>query len=432
MFDTLTINVSTELFGLVFSLICLLISSFSPAKESFQSKSQKDIRGMFFCLSLILFSDAMAGLFRGKTGTLAFYSVNIGNFVQFAASYIMFGLLLQLITHTVPVPKGDLYRKIGWCAVALNEIMIITNLFTGFIYEIGEDNLYSRSNYFLLSQITGIICITVAVFYLIKYRKYATRRSILVFTFLGVSSIASLVVEMFIYGIAWFNISLILSITILFIYNQMSVARSLVDSEIKIAEQKLMLEQKRIQIMVSQIKPHFLFNTLTSIAQLCDESPETAQDLTISFANYLRANMKSLDEFKPQSFKDELEHIRNYLKIEKVRFGDRLNIEYDIRVRDFTVPMLSVQPIVENAVKHGVAQKPEGGTVKLSTDEDEKQFIITVTDDGVGFDTASIDSEKSIGLRNVELRLEIMEGANMKIDSTPGKGSKITIFIPKG
>ena len=142
--------------------------------------------------------------------------------------------------------------------------------------------------------------------------------------------------------------------------------------------------------------------------------------------------MKSLDELKPQSFKDELEHIRNYLKIEKVRFGERLNIEYDIRVRDFTVPMLSVQPIVENAVKHGVAQKPEGGTVKLSTDENEKQFIITVTDDGVGFDTGSIDNEKSVGLRNVEIRLAIMEGARMQIDSTPGKGSTITIYIPKG
>ena len=126
--------------------------------------------------------------------------------------------------------------------------------------------------------------------------------------------------------------------------------------------------------MVSQIRPHFMYNALSSIAILCKLNPETAYDATITFSDYLRGNMDSLKQTAPVPFTQELEHLKKYLYIEKLRFADKLNIEYNIQVTDFVLPLLSVQPLVENAVKHGVGMKKKGGTVTISTRETDNAY----------------------------------------------------------
>lgn len=191
--------------------------------------------------------------------------------------------------------------------------------------------------------------------------------------------------------------------------------------------------QMRVSIMVSQIQPHFLYNALTSIAQLCEKDPPRAKKATIEFADYLRRNMNSLKEQAPAPFEDELRHIKTYLSLEKMRFGDELNIVYDIETTDFLVPLLSVQPLVENAVKHGVGMKEDGGTVTISTREYEDRFEIKVSDDGVGFDTDKPydDDRTHIGMENVRTRLKTLCNASVEIKSRVGEGTVSTIIIPK-
>ena len=109
--------------------------------------------------------------------------------------------------------------------------------------------------------------------------------------------------------------------------------------------------------MVSQIRPHFMYNALSSIAALCKLDPDTAYDATITFSDYLRGNMDSLKQTAPIPFEKELEHLKKYLHIEKMRFGNKLNIVYDICATDFEIPQLTVQPLAENAVKHGISKK---------------------------------------------------------------------------
>ena len=431
MFDVLTINVTTELFGLIFCLVCISISALSPNIGGTNAKRQVDIRNMFICEAFALFSDAVAGIYRGEPGIVARIAVYIGNFVQFTASYMLFGFYIVFITHSILTEKGRLYRQIAWAAVIFNIIMMIWNLFTGKIYSIDENNIYTRGVLFTLSQFTGLVCNTIIVIFLIRHRKAASKRKLYVLLVSWLMVAVSLIVESFVYGIAWFNIAIMLTLMINFIYNQMSIAESLAEKRKQIAEQQLILEQSRMQIMVSQIKPHFIFNKLTSIAQLCEDSPEEAQQMTIAFANYLRKNMSSLDEIKPIPFSEELEHIRNYLTIEKVRFGDMLEIEYDIETEDFSIPILSVQPIVENAVKHGAGESPEGGTVRIATRETESAYLVIVSDNGQGFDTSLPRKEKSIGLKNVESRLRILNGASFELESEVGRGTKATITIPK-
>ena len=193
------------------------------------------------------------------------------------------------------------------------------------------------------------------------------------------------------------------------------------------------LLQMRISIMVSQIQPHFLYNSLTSIAQLCEKNPTQAKKATIEFADYMRHNMNSLKDEKPVSFASELNHLKTYLSLEKMRFGDDLNVVFDIRTTDFNIPSLAVQPLVENAVKHGVGMKEDGGTVTIATKEAEDHYEIIVSDDGVGFDVTvpKNDGRAHVGMENVRNRLETMCNATVETESTPGKGTVVKILIPK-
>lgn len=117
------------------------------------------------------------------------------------------------------------------------------------------------------------------------------------------------------------------------------------------------LYEAKVAVMASQIRPHFMYNALSSIAMMCTLNPETAQEATVTFADYLRGNMNSLKQTAPVPFETELEHLKKYPYIEKLRFADLLNVEYDIRATDFMLPLLSIQPLVENVVKHGVGRQ---------------------------------------------------------------------------
>lgn len=193
------------------------------------------------------------------------------------------------------------------------------------------------------------------------------------------------------------------------------------------------LYESRVAIMISQIQPHFLYNSLTSIAMMCTLEPETAQEATIMFADYLRGNMDSLKQKTPVPFDKELEHLKKYLYIEKLRFGEDLTIVYDIQTSNFVLPQLSIQPLAENAVKHGVGMKREGGTVTIATRETDDAYLVIVSDDGIGFDTQAVkeDGRTHVGMDNVRQRLHEMCDGSVTIKSEIGKGTVATVILPK-
>lgn len=194
------------------------------------------------------------------------------------------------------------------------------------------------------------------------------------------------------------------------------------------------LYEAKVQIMVSQIKPHFMYNAPSSIAMLCTVDPEKAQEAIVEFSDYIRGNMDSLKQTAPVSFENEIEHLKKYLYIEKLRFGKKLNIVYDLHATNFEVPLLSIQPLVENAVKHGVGQKKKGGTVTISSAETDEAFIVTVADDGAGFDPnapGKEDGRSHIGMENVRKRLKDLCKADVVITSVIGEGTTAKVIIPK-
>ena len=193
------------------------------------------------------------------------------------------------------------------------------------------------------------------------------------------------------------------------------------------------LYEAKVNVMVSQIQPHFMYNALSSIAILCKLNPDTAYNATVTFSDYLRGNMDSLKQTAPVPFEKELDHLKKYLYIEKLRFDSKLNIEYDIQDTDFEIPLLSIQPLVENAVKHGVGMKKKGGTVKIITRETETTHEVIIEDDGVGFDVneKKNDGLSHVGMENTKKRLHDMCGGEVIITSEPGKGTVARVIIPK-
>ena len=205
--------------------------------------------------------------------------------------------------------------------------------------------------------------------------------------------------------------------------------RSRLEAEKNMVEAEL--KESRVAIMLSQIQPHFIYNTLGTIERMCLKDPEKAFQLVRNFSLYLRGNFSELDSVTPIRFLDELKHVEYYVNIEKVRFPD-MNIEYDVEITDFVLPALSVQPLVENAIKHGLMRLESGGRVVIRSYETPTHFCVEVRDDGVGFDTSQpIDEKKHVGLRNIRGRLKAMVNGDLTIESQPGSGTRAVIMIPK-
>ena len=214
------------------------------------------------------------------------------------------------------------------------------------------------------------------------------------------------------------------------------------------------LHDSQLQLMMSQIQPHFMFNTLSSIRTLIKVDADTAYNMIFDFSKYLRANVDNLTNLDGIQFAEEVSHIQSYVGIEKVRFGDRLAVEYDIKETDFIVPPLSIQPLVENAIKHGVCKRAEGGTVWLRSYKEGENYIVEVQDDGVGIpeermafikgDDMDMDDtfsnihlsgngsevHQSTGMRNITLRLKEICNASLEISSEEGKGTLMRVIFP--
>lgn len=191
------------------------------------------------------------------------------------------------------------------------------------------------------------------------------------------------------------------------------------------------LQNSEIQLMMSQIQPHFIYNALGSIRTLIKISPDDAYKMVYDFSNYLRGNIDAIGNKKTILFSEEIRHIKSYVNIEEVRFKDQLKVVFDIREENFYIPPLSVQALVENAIKHGIRKKMGGGCVWIRSYKKDGNYIVEVEDNGVGFDVNEKRKENSTGLKNIEFRLEKMSHGKCELHSECGVGTKATLIFPQ-
>lgn len=196
-------------------------------------------------------------------------------------------------------------------------------------------------------------------------------------------------------------------------------------------DMKLEMKNAQVAVMLSQIHPHFLYNALNTLQHICEKDGALAAEAIGHFSKYLRGNMDSLTNDHPIPFLHELEHVKHYLYIQQLRFGDRLRIQYDLQLTNFYIPTLTLQPIVENAIRHGITKQARGGCVTISTRQMNEEIWILVRDDGVGFDSLAIkhDNMSHVGIKNVEKRLKLQCNGSLKINSNIGIGTLVTIRL---
>jgi sensor histidine kinase YesM len=194
-----------------------------------------------------------------------------------------------------------------------------------------------------------------------------------------------------------------------------------------------------VAFLQSQIKPHFLYNVLNSIVASSYTDAERSRKLTSDLADYLRGSFRFSHMEKRISFKEEFSLIRTYVEIEQARFKDRLRFEYDIAEGMYMVnlPPLLIQPLVENAIRHGIGNRIEGGTVRLTAYREDSEYRFIIEDDGVGFEnepslqlqSGASGQRQGVGLININKRLKYEYGTGLQMESTPGQGTKVTVRI---
>ncbi|WP_407383525.1 histidine kinase [Ruminococcus sp.] len=209
------------------------------------------------------------------------------------------------------------------------------------------------------------------------------------------------------------------------------------EKEMKQLKEKL--QMSRLRVFTGQMQPHFLYNALGSIQEVILENPVYASELVGNFSVHLRASIRAMASDYPIPFEQELQNIKAYVEIEKMRFGDKLKVAYDIRAKDFLISPLSIQPLVENSIRHGIYERgKQGGTVTVTSTETDEHWIVSVKDDGVGFDRDKMfesmksGSSNSSGLKNLIFRLNKVMNAYVDVKSKINEGTEITVTIPKG
>ena len=333
-------------------------------------------------------------------------------------------VILLLFLHIVSKRKpGRGY----WILISANAVIHLTALFSDICFTIGPENDYQGGFPVLKNSclITSTFLLVMLLYTMLRDYRLWHHKEILVPIFAVMSILIALALD---YSAAdtpqpvtFLTISIVISSVLYYIWLHFQFVREHEDD---------LEAQQRIQIMMTQIQPHFLYNTLATIRSLCLRSPETAARTIDKFSRYLRQNLDALDSTGLIPFGRELEHVRIYTEIEMLMFP-YIDIRYSVEDEDFMMPVLTLQPLVENAIRHGV-RACESGLIDIAVRRKEDGHIITITDNGVGFDPAAAYSGegKHIGIRNVSERLEKQCGGLLKIVSRPGYGTEVTIFIP--
>ena len=350
---------------------------------------------------------------------MAFYTIFfISNNLEV---FLLFIYMLSYVNFPKKLHKPLFIANFALCAVFI--VLDFVNIGSRMFFT-SVDGVYTRANTMMLAQIYQFVMLA-AVFGLTVSNKKLNFREKTAFGLYCVLPLVAIILQNIFKGYAIAYLSIIVAIEILFLF--LSVEKSL-----KLSKEEEEKKEAQIRVMLSQIQPHFVYNSLSSISTLIPIEPEKAQRALDDFTEYLRLNLASLTEVHLIPFEDELRHIKTFVALSELRFPGRIEMVYDLEITDFYIPPLSIQPLVENAVKHGILKKMKGGRVTIKAFERDAHFVVQVIDNGVGFDMDQIDfeSNKHFGLQNISYRISKISGGKLTVESKPGHGTIATAKFP--
>ena len=414
------INFSAAVTGLVIVLLGLF---FTLAVNSLEKWTRRFFVALFSVAAAYVASDLLSQvslIFLGPD-----YAV-LSRIAVFCESFFS-SLLMPMITVYLLRCSGERRKRTPLFAsmFTLWLVYVALLIFTQFsteIYSISNKNVYQRGPWYFMLLVPPAAMMIMNCISLFFRRKQLTKKQRAAFTVYLLIPLGCMLIQMFSYGLLMIVIGTSVSAMIMFVF----ILLDQVDHSIR--QQKENAAQQA-SITVLQMRPHFIYNTLMSIYYLCKQDAEKAQQVILDFSSYLRKNFTAIAKADAIPFEEELEHTRAYLAVEQARFKDQLLVEFDTPFTDFRIPPLTLQPIVENAVKHGMDPELEPLFISISTRRQDGYAEITVDDSGPGYQPAD-DNEPHIGLDNVRERLKMMCKGDLTISRRDCGGTIVTVRIP--
>ena len=408
------LNVSLLVFSVLVTLFLLI-----GAITDMNRKSRFMSSFIILLISNILMQLGEAGIwfFAGELENIVL--LNISAMMSMVFSYVLISAYAHCLTEFVCERKKvsfvPNYIILAICSIYI--LLSVISLFNGMFFSFDENGCFVNGPMYGLVRAFDLIVIVIGIFWVMCYRKILTLREISFLISFNVLPLLSMTLQRFWEPTPQY-MAVTLSLIVIYVLFHGEITRQLADS--------------RISIMLSQIQPHFMHNMLTTIMYMCRTEPEEAEKTVGQFADYLRANMDSLTLKQCIQFETELKHVKTYWSLEEKRFGDKIRAVYDIQENSFMLPSLTIQPIVENAVKHGM-RKGKQLTVTIRTYSDVNNYYVEINDDGRGFDVNAFenDGKSHIGIKNVQQRLKMMCGGELMVNSVPDQGTDAVIKIPK-
>jgi len=416
---------SAVVFNITICIIGVLLLTIHIVNILLKNGNRKDEKNL---LVFFVFTALHFAIYLVFTLIKMNYSSNTYIIASYTIFYIMNNLEVFLLYRyfksykELPLKTEKILTRLNISLFAIFVLLDIVNIFTC-IFFTSVDGVYVRSQTMMLSQGYQFIMLVAIFIVSLLSKKLNTREKVTFSIYCVLPFVAIIIQNIFkCYAIAY--ASIIIAIEILFAFLS-------IENNLELTKQEEKIKDAQTKIMLSQIKPHFVYNSLSSISTLIEIDPHKAQSALDDFTEYLRRNLSSLTETRLIPFEDELKHIKTYISLEKMRFGNKINVIYDIQTKDFSVPPLSIQPVVENAIKHGILKKINGGTLIIKTRKKNFSYIVEVIDDGVGFFSESVkdDENKHFGLNNIKYRIEKICNGQILVDSEPKRGTRVTIIF---
>ncbi len=428
MTEYYNINIPLEIWG---ALICFLAAGVTAAGKSPNKQAARILFFIELLNGFLLIVEAFSWYFRGDPRAIGLFMSRItivASLLMDLFVELLFCLYIYFLLEEGHRKESMPYVNAAGLTALIEGILIVSSLITGYAFYFDKNNAYYRGDGFDLMIFLYALQLIILFALVISKRKYLQTmyiRHLIIYIIILVSAVAA---QIFYYGLDIINTAVTICVLIAFYNFQIEQAklREHNDSE---------LQRLQSEIVLAQVRPHFIYNTLNTIKFLCHEDPKEAMAAIDELAVYLRNNTDNLNQDRTETIEECIQNVDNYIAICKRRFGDRLHIEYNIKDEDIDVPAFTVQPLVENALKHGILKKPEGGTIIVSAWNENNKSYIEIQDDGVGFDINNVgnknDGRRHVGVQNVETRINKIAGGELVIKSWPGVGTIATIILPK-
>ena len=394
------------------------------------------------------FTAVMPGIDRwGKRFFLCFFTVLMvccfSGFIELILSHypvpgaaISIVVFIELLSLSLPLPMMTAYMlhacgentrssrlfhaALGLLAVYF--VVLASAPFNGVFSYATADNQDYRGPLFALLLLPLIAILLLNLWGAVRRRARMSHKAFLSFVIAQVPMTVALLVMLFVDALPLFDISYVLSALAMYSF----ILSDQIEQDLRLQRE---IAHERASVLVLQMRPHFIYNTLMSIHSLCSLDPQMAQQITMDFTNYLRRNFNAVASDSTIPFSTELEHTRAYLAVEQARYDDMLVVDYDTPFTRFRLPPLTLQPIVENAVKHGMDLDSDPLCISIRTRYTDVGTEIIVEDNGIGFDPSG-ESEPHIALKNIRQRLEMMCGGTLELTSREAGGTRVTIRVP--